>query len=658
MPITARELHCPLCLKPLDDEDTLLVFKTGLDVDSKADRYKTISCRGDFNREITNFGGEFINVPSAIKHICLSHLRCNAKNLFWKEEAGSDGQLLFPSGEDRDGEIVLNCQTTGAPLSRKVTSEIIGTLRETGEYQKTHSNMWFPYPLLHASGKSSLVEMFGSKQVGKTILTLQLAHEDLYLDDRVINKMDVASYIFIHNPDDFKRELVIRNDWAKRPTSRPASTEPTPGDVRAIFIKPSTLPENISTRDVIIQKGRAKLIEWLQRLWGEWKIFFTIIKPKENGFESDFQEPEERDEATRKASEILGRDTEQFWHSVIFYDTAGESGRKASRKTQRVWQYTDKLVICIDAQEIFDQVQETLEQNESYQRNESIELACNRIKDLIQFNRSKRKKICLLVTKLDLIPDEILGNKTSLERIKEIIERVPTNDAEDRKIDSEIRGILKKWLSDNTDADKRYLINHFEDEDDILIDKVFFVWTEGLPKMSGVRISPIESFSPRSGKPGDKITIYPNKNYFNPARLTTVEKGFEAVKSISFGGITADILSKTAEKLEVTVPEGAKTGFIDMVVDAELEGTGVDETTSEKTSEKPSRWIDEATSEKVFRVDGDRGNDGKPRSYGMLRFLAWCVGEPIQKLVKLRPSQAQEDSESEDGRVEYSETYR
>ena len=644
MSINTRELHCPLCLKPLDDEDTLLVFKTGLDVASKAERYKTIACRGDFNREIVNFGGKLIRTPSGRNQVCLSHLNCDAENLFWKAS-----QLSIPLGDGQDAEFDLDCQTTGANLKRKVSSDIIGTLRETGEYQNTHPNMWFPYPLLRASGKSSLVEMFGSKKVGKTILTLQLAHKELYLHNLVIKKMDVASYIFIHNPDDFKRELVIRGGWLKRPISRPSSTEPTPGDVRAIFINPSTKPESVSKKGKIIKEGLSKLGELRRRLQVEWENLIEALTNKENGSTSDFEE--QRYVRERKASEIIGKDTEQFWHSVIFYDTAGESGRRVSQQTQRVWQYTDKLVICIDAQEIFNQVQEMLEKDESYKRNESIELAGKRLDDLLKDLPEDRKKTCLLITKLDLIPDNVLGNETSLEKIKDLIEREPKNDAEDRKIDGEIRRILRKWLSDNNDIYKQNLINHFQDDVENLIDKVFFVWTEGLPKMEGVRISPIEKFSPTTGKAGDKITIYPNKDYFNLLQEEAAEIGFEeAVKSVSFSGIEANILLKTAEKLEVIVPEKAKTGFIEIAVEAKFGRKKVVEGTK-------TVFIDEATSETVFSIDGDR-KDGNARSYGMLRFLAWCVGEPIQNLVKLLPSQEREDSESKDGLAQHAATNR
>jgi hypothetical protein len=154
--------------------------------------------------------------------------------------------------------------------------------------------------------------------------------------------------------------------------------------------------------------------------------------------------------------------------------------------------------------------------------------------------------------------------------------------------------------------------------------------------MEGVRISPIKDFSPPGGSPGDKVTIHLNKAYFDPLFFDTIEKDFEQlVQSVLFSGIPAQILSKKNMSLEVVVPEGAKTGFIEITVNAKFNG----------------RELDEASSETAFDIVGDR-NEGKPRSYGLLRFLSWCVGVPVQDLVKLRAAQTAEPAGQQNAKPE------
>jgi IPT/TIG domain. len=589
------QFRCPLCLKRLGPSHTLIAFH---DVDPTAEeppRDLTVDCgEQDFISEIIRFGERAIYTPVTDNAVFVSHLQCDAFNPFWEEEKtepDDDGldkkipaQVKIP-GDHRDGEMIvesLRCEKTGVILQKTMHHRIISMLRSTRKYDESYRPMWFPFALLRSTAAAegeemrrpfgSLVEMASAPGVGKTILTLQLMNKRLYTnnDDQFI---EITDYFFPRRESEtqatfmeaFLKELFYHSTWIERPEFRPLATfNVTPGDLRAVFIRPVRAARDVqaklSAQPSENNKGiLRKVIE-----------FFSYAKDEISGIE---------EKETPKVDVQRELSKPDYWYSVLFYDTAGETQVKVSNVARAVRRLTNKLAICIDAQEIFD----------TNSDNKSISHACKRISTMIQ--DQEHKSSCLIVTKLDLLPFW----KEQKENFLKLAEDLQTPEMETRRM-------LINWLVEHRDHDKDELRQYLLSSDSP-IEKVFFVWTENLPKMLGIRSYPIKSFEPQQGEVGTEVTITASDGY-----------DFKEVEKLSFNGTKAEIEIESSTKIKTKVPVGATTGFIEIEL-------------------KDGK--DKGTSEQYFTI----GTQGRrkftlPRSYGLIKFLAWCLDKSPRELVK------------------------
>lgn len=489
-------------------------------------------------------------------------------------------------------------------------------LRETSTLGNDYSPMWYPLSLLLATANvkddsrtrpfGSLVEMASTKAAGKTILTLQMLNQALYRNGREMTTSDFFYPRADHTDLDlqffkekFYGELYFHSMWLKTPYSRPGGTTPSPGDLRAISIQPVShgADGEVAPATAASRKATGRTLEIVAQAL---KIFFT-----ETFRRGKNQSSGKKKESGPTFEELLKQRRDEFWNPILFYDTAGELHTNVSRVTRAVRQLTNKLAICIDAREVFNKY-DALSPGEPprpmSERNASIRHAYKRIKELAM-SPGRRKKTCIIVTKLDLA--------LSAEEKEDVI-RI----TEDAKADEEARALFIRWLSEHSDDDKKNL-RTFLPANRKLIDRVFFVWTENLPLMNSIRQSPIKLITPSSGKCGETVTIEANNGF-----------DFQDAKRLTFNGVPSHFDIVSSQQIKTVVPDGATSGLIGIYLNGQIKAATVGVTSTS--------YEDDATSEEVFEVKPEIGNDsGKPRSYGLIKFLAWCLDRPVEAISRV-----------------------
>jgi hypothetical protein len=609
---------CPLCLKQLGRGDRLKVFKTEAHSSAKNQfAKKSVSCADDsFVEELLRFAGDAAFIPGEEHAVFVSHERCKALNPFWLT---ANSQISIP-GKLEDGErlqVELTCRASNLSFQKDLYHWVINMLRATSALGNDYAPMWYPLSLLLATANvkgdsrtrpfGSLVEMASTKAAGKTILTLQMLNQALYRNGREMTTSDFFYPSADHTDLDLRNfkekfygELYFHSMWLKTPYSRPAGTTASPGDLRAISIQPvSHEAEGEATPTTTSRKATGRTVKIVGKAL---KIFFTETflrgKSKSNG---------KKKELGPTFEELLRERRDDFWNPILFYDTAGELHTDVSRVTLSVRELTNKLAICIDAREVFNKY-DALSPGEPprrmSERNASIRHAYKRIK-VLAMSRIHRKQTCIIITKLDLA--------LSAEQKEEVI-RI----TEDANADEEARELLIRWLSEHSDDDKKNL-RSFLPAKRKLIDRVFFIWTENLPLMNSVRQSPIKLVTPSSGKCGDTIMIEANDGF-----------DFQDVKRMTFNRVPSNFEIVSNKQIKAVVPDGATSGLIGIYLNGQIKGGPIAVTSTS--------YEDDATSEEAFEVEPEIGNDsGKPRSYGLTKFLAWCLDRPVGTIS--RPSE-------------------
>lgn len=599
------KFRCPLCLTKLREPEKLVLYKPA-SAESETERPdKSITCTENFMQEVQDFVGDRAN--NLRGGIFVSHVGCAAKNPF----ISSDGKVKIsddPGAGDRCNVEVI-CVFTKKPMIVNVKHWIVGMLRETLNYSKEYDSMWFPYLLLAATASTdggetkrpcgNLVELAGTRDVGKTIMTVQLMHEHLFSEG-----LRSFEFFFRGQASDaysFFEELVTFSAWKDLPSFRPVGTHRTWGDLRAVFVQRiSKETANVSLNDGQTKK-RPSLSQWLLKLLRE-------DIPRVGGAPA-------AQETT--ASNFTLRPS-QRWVPVLFYDSAGESNEDFSQMTERLRRVTNRLAICIDSEELIDPAREK----------DSIKHAGERLR-LRQMEQENRKvPTCIVVTKADLLASRLPETESKL-----VAESIQVGS----KAKAAARKLLTTLLKNDGTSDAKALLEDLSTKD--LVDEVFFVGTTNLPFMHGIRYSPIATFEPNQAKKGETVTIKANRNYYEFKVNGAIEpqdgtgSGLSAlnVKSIRFNGEEAKITIKDNETIEAIVPEDNSRGFIEIV--------------SEYLAGAPAVLTrDEANSSALFNVVKVADKEVlKPKSFGLTRFLAWCGGVNESVIVREPTASGQND---------------
>lgn len=435
---------CPLCLRDLTPEDTLVRFCT-----KHSEKYEPFKCTPDNIPRVffcpkrgcySNFEIE--------QGVFLLHVGCDAKNPFWNADKK---QTVIP-GDNRDSTTVTATVNVGRDLKDGVEVQHweIGMLRVV---PNMYEEMWFPLMLLLATNGTdargarlgALVELSGAASVGKTIIALQSMDYQGYVPSGMRDlSVIVKGFIYSRTPplaafipmlSIMHLHTLLRLD--RIGTYTPLGTRAMPGDLKAALFLPR--PDAAANGN----RGDSGVVSrFFQEMGG---LFGGLIG--------------------KGGAVGVGS---RHWYSLLFYDSAGED---VEAETMR-WELraVDKLAVFIDAQEIFSGPET------------SIGVAVQRIS---RNWTSERKPCALVVTKLDLVfgsKYRVSGQEHAVDesKIREMTQAGGPGDT------SGIREMLIQWLKSDRSGTRQQLLGMLEDDrrrdgkGDSYIERVFFVWTENL----------------------------------------------------------------------------------------------------------------------------------------------------------------------------------
>jgi hypothetical protein len=601
-----------MCLVTLGKRHFLKVFKIAEAGTNKSNPRQRIDCgKQDFIEDILAFSGEEVFIPVDDNAVYVSHERCKAINPFW---TWADKKLVIP-GDDADGDTfpaTLQCIATDKPFQRTLSYWMVKILRETYKFGNDYQPMWYPLQLLLATAVEeneerkrpygSLVEMASTKSVGKTILTLQVLNQALYRNGRGVTirdyfypNADLKDVQLDNYRDKFYREVFYHSMWSQTPISRPFGTVPSPGDLRAVFIQPVLSEDLPAQTHEATSDGR--IWRTINYFAGSLKVVVkAILIPGSEGTKKNEKTP------APKLEDLFRKYNREYWSPIIFYDTAGELQQNFGPVTKAVRELTNKLAICIDAREIFNRYEPLTPEEKvmpvSERKNASIKHAYKRLRER-EMTPRRKKAVCIVITKLDLVL-----SATEKEEVKAI--------AEDSEGDEAAKTLLNKWLRAHDDDDKQNLRSLLTKQPP-LVNKVFFVWTENLPRMRGVRRSPIKSIEPESALPGTEVFLEAETDF-----------DFERAKKVTFNGKESKFDIESKQRIRATVPEDATSGLVGILLGAKP--SNVAQTPSDLKD-------DDATSTDPFIVLPSLNSDvSKPRTYGLIKFLAWCLDKKVEEI--------------------------
>lgn len=451
---------CPLCLTELAEGDRLVRFCT--DHPQLSPTTVTLhDSEENLPDEIYCPGGDARCNSAIYPGVFLRHVGCEAIHPFSdgreSDVPGSGHTAASQSNNTGDENIIDSVTDYQLPTGQKikVTHWEIGMLRLV----PPSAEMWFPLMLLRATGETYrsnngekarigvLVELAGARRVGKTVLAMQAMEYEGYVPGTSSDgrHVEVTGFMFSRLPPGktgltnpflatlYYNNLMMRNDSGLFLLDE---TERMPGDVKAAFIAPS---KETSTREFTSINTSAppradrKLIKAVgSNIWQLIKGVVEIFKPRIGPY--------------------------PFWFTVAFYDVAGESFRFGDVTPDFIEKSIDRVAILIDAEETFGET-----------KTSSIAIANERIG---RVTGQRQMPHCLVVAKLDLIMDRLsFEEKHKVELIAEDLSK---------DYSSEARTLLTSWLSRRKDDESiKQLSNRLSK-----IEKIFFVWTKNLPKVT------------------------------------------------------------------------------------------------------------------------------------------------------------------------------
>jgi hypothetical protein len=413
---------CPLCLKSLGEEDSLVRFcakHPDTEITFACDPRSVAAdmlCPGEG-------GDKSCNTSIEPEGVFLAHVGCVAGNPF---SEGSEPDATVQHWE-------------------------INMLREiaNNHADRHRSEMWFPLMLMRAMGETdeagrrigSLVELVGVRSVGKTVLAMQALDKQGYVsDDAPERDVELNDYIYSRKSGDEHRlfetlRLRHRMKYNKPTIFLPRGNPNIIGDVKAVFISPA--PPRPASAEPGAQSGFLR---------DTGKLIFGALGEMSRAF----LDPEGEWDRTRPP----------FWRTLAFYDTAGEASESEDPILTPIERAVDKAAILVDAREIFEGVKDDEES--------SVAVAVQRIHRLKSFPNLKG---AIVVTKVDLVWDKL----TEAER-EQVLKRAEDLTEMPKDFAAE-RALLNSWLMKRPGESNRELAACLRQR----IEPVFFVWTKNLP---------------------------------------------------------------------------------------------------------------------------------------------------------------------------------
>jgi hypothetical protein len=410
------------------------------------------------------------SVAGTIESVFLSHVNCEAKNPFWDD---AKGKVVIP-GSAYDGNfarVTISNELVG------INHWEIGMLREI-KYDDTYSHMWFPLMLFWAiarcedkKGFGSMIALVGDQGVGKTVLAMQATDRQGYIrKDANGRRVDIGDYIFSRFPEGAEANPLFETLYLRQllyddsvDLFRPVGTRREPGDLKAVFFRPSQKLASNTYGDPAVMAARAnqrvssplrhKFDVFARRLGFShaWELIVYSIKSAFSFGMPEMEEPK------------INR---SFWYTAVFYDTAGEGSVKNSEILRKVLRYADKVAILVNAEEIFTNIG----------KEQSIRVAHARLDDLRKQNSDTSR--CLVVTQMDKVINKI-GKDVDI--VLNIAENLDGTDEQTARLELDVtRKLLCKYLGMYNTPKKGEFALDLSD-----FEQIFFMWTRDLPPLEG-----------------------------------------------------------------------------------------------------------------------------------------------------------------------------
>jgi hypothetical protein len=390
---------CPLCFRKLDPTQHLARVCL-----THQDRTQTFAF--DIDRKDIFCPVKSCENPRSIQTgVFLRHIGCPAKNPYFK---GDSDPIAIPEKDtlDREGQVF------------HIQHWLFGILKELAEIEPNAPEMWFPlhmfrtmnwYPLDERQGQQigATIRLAGAKNAGKTVLATMALVPYGYAQPQAQPTFRVENFVYVspegigaveHPQEQFLQALLpfsMLRDQQNTP-EWVAGTPPTRANIKAAFFR-----ANVE-----------------HRKWAE-EIVKYVLNAKEP------------------------------WHSLLFYDTAGEDNEKPAEKHKDP---VDIGAVVLDGSQLgfFDHITPA-----------NAKTASERLATIA----ANRK--CVIVTKLDLVNPDILwpAERDVVEKLRAGQEVAPGAERE----------LLRRWLREsNALPAERDLAEQLSGVD------VFFIWTEGL----------------------------------------------------------------------------------------------------------------------------------------------------------------------------------
>jgi hypothetical protein len=328
--------------------------------------------------------------------------------------------------------------------------------------------MWFPLSLFRAITETdnnerrcaAIVELFGAKSVGKTIVAIQSMNYKGYKKPEfmfdglagnfILTQVNRAEVGTSQNSmmADLCLNYILLNSQPN--VVLPEGTENSVGTLKVTFFKQTnkttktSLEETVEKKSIlddetkaVAKKGFAKFLSILYELFGK------TVPATEVEKQFDKLKPQKPAQLTTAKN--------PFNYALIFYDVKGEHARFTNAELKNIKQGVEKVAIFVSAVEMMEG------------SGDSLSTANSQLLKL----KSSNKSICLVITKIDSLPAN--------NQLKECLENLADNNNSEQ-VRNKLLETLQLQIDSKGDGNIRQL-RHYMTNPEL---PIFPVWTEGL----------------------------------------------------------------------------------------------------------------------------------------------------------------------------------
>ncbi|HVF71762.1 MAG TPA: hypothetical protein VM940_09140 [Chthoniobacterales bacterium] len=446
----SKYLFCPLCFQKLDALQTVYISRPAdrrrLQKGQRRPAPQAINC--DRIQSVIDEDERSFGDPK--NGIFLAHRDCSSLNPFFSAEGS--GTINFGDAVTKGNEgVIPNSGTRVRHYEVGILKSMSADVRE----------MWFPAALLKITTRTRpkpgcVTVLAGATGVGKTILALQSMHSDGFENKLNKNKISVDPVHFSYAPDPVRfAECVNTIEMLLHPNEaldewQQVATRPDLGELRAVFYRLASRYEQ--------KKPRSQMSE-------AWSSVGEIVL------------------GARSPSADSSR-----WRTVVFYDAAGEHFEDENLQVlEELYDITDNMAVVVEAASLVPC--RAKRGSDTYRRwDRIVSTAWEHIDRIQQRAPSQQPRWSVVVTKLDQVKEHL--DELQWQKIEHFAEAAV-------KAQSGVPGewgepleLLWELVGEGVSPNQRKLLQRLSARVGQPRPEIFFVWTEGLDLIDGVRVLP------------------------------------------------------------------------------------------------------------------------------------------------------------------------